>query len=108
MLHDCAALEHGSTVPSRVGQPSLPATREILAGSLGLLFLGEQAVDSRPRARNVGPKGPELLQLVCERRRRQVVRRQGGDVSSTEGSLERGAPLAEPIGSRDGLIDTRS
>ena len=77
------------------------------SGSLGLLFLGEQAVDGRPRAGDIGPEGPELLELVCERRRRQVVRRQGRDISSFKGSLERGAPLAEPIGSREGLVDTR-
>ena len=33
-------------------------------GSLGLLFLGEEAIDGRPRAGDICPEGAELQQIA--------------------------------------------
>ncbi len=95
----CSTTAPGSSMaqPYQAGfvEPGLPAVRKRLPGGLGLLFLGEEAVDRRARAGDVGPECAELLQLVGERRRRKVVRRQGGDVARVESPLERSPSLGE-------------
>src|SRR6266576_4552772 len=70
-----------STVPSRHGEPgSAHSAQSALRGGGGPAVL-EEAVDGRPGAAHIRAEGAERAELLCKRRRREVVRRQGGEVA---------------------------
>src|SRR6266540_480264 len=100
----------GTTLPSGRGEPGPPAGSERLARGLGPFAAGEEPIHRRSGAADVGTEGAELAQLLGERRRREVVRRQGGEVGGSpclrQRLTERVATLLESWSAVEGLVDS--
>src|SRR3954453_19082322 len=80
---------HASTVPSWNCEPDPAAGAERTPGLVGLLAVMEEAVHDGPGSADVGPEGAEAGELLGVRRRREVVRREGGQVARAADLLER-------------------
>src|SRR5689334_19774598 len=70
-----------ATLPSRFGQPQPAERRERRLRRLRRRARLEEAVERRAGAADVGPEGAVGTELGGERRAREVVRRQRGEVS---------------------------
>src|SRR5919201_3529720 len=90
-----------STVPRWCREPRAPFGGNPFPCSARLVAVEEQSVDRRPRPRDVGAKRSQLQQLLRDRRRREVVRRQCCQVAraphTLEGFQKRGVPCFEPL-----------
>ncbi len=70
-----AAVGHGSTVPSRHGEPGLPQSAQGFPGSSGIVAPGEEAVHGGTGTADVGTERAAREELVRDRRRGEIVRR---------------------------------
>src|SRR5439155_9867430 len=106
VLHNRSVfLEHGSTVPSRCSEPRAASGRHRLSRGFGLGALLEQAVDGGTRAGHVRAERAERAELVRERRRGKVVRRERSEISGSERLIELGPSLLEAVRARECLVD---
>ena len=76
----CAWRRHASTVPGRGREPGVAEAPERALCRLRLAPVEEQTVDRRAGARDIGAEGSRGAQLVGERRAREIVRRERGEV----------------------------
>src|SRR5688572_8341594 len=74
---------HASTVPGRCCEPRPAAPPQASPRGVGRRPMVEEPVHRRPGPADVGAKGPECTQLVGDRRRGEVVRRQRREVART-------------------------
>ena len=72
---DHAWFKHGAKLPSGCRQPGLAMVGEKLARLGGSFALGEEAIDSRPRAADVRTERSGFAQLDSSRRRDEVIGR---------------------------------
>ena len=110
MLDDDAA--HASTVDTagpvasacRTGETThvWPSERTVLRCGFGLLAVVEQAVHARAGAAHVGAERARIAQSLGQRRRREIVRRQPGEIVGVRNGAERRqqgiATLCEAVG----------
>ena len=82
-------------LPRWYGRNGAPEGREGPGRTLGLLAVAEEAVDGRPGAADVGAEGAELDEMLRERRRREIVRRQGGELARVDRRQDLLATLVE-------------
>ena len=72
-----------------------------------IALLGEETVDGRTRARHVGPQRSELAELAGKRRRGEVVRWEGREVTEGDSPKERRSTLGESLFAGERRVDGR-
>ena len=82
-------------LPRWYGRNGAPEGREGVGRTPSFVALGEEAVDGGPGAADVGAEGAELDEALCERRRREVVRRQRGELAGLDRRQDLSATLVE-------------
>src|SRR6266545_3418981 len=101
-LQPIPARAGGLPVPSRNRQPRAAAGTEPAAGRDRRRPVVEEPVDGRAGAADIRPEGAQLAQLVRQRRAREVVRRERGEVAraadASERLEQRRPPVLEPLG----------
>src|SRR5439155_19264400 len=98
-----------STVPRRGGDPGTAAGADRPPGGAGLRAVVEEPVHGRARTGDVRAKRAQLAQLGRERRRRQIVRGQLGQVArAPDGGqpVEERAPPRLVAGPAVALVET--